>query len=85
MGKYNNNFDDLSNEMTNMINSHKTVKGFLFNNEFHPGMRGTISPLNQQPEKISEKLLCQRLDEFIKHSKKLKKTKPRKKYVKYSK
>jgi len=85
MGNFNNTLNGLSKEMTDMINKHDTVKGILFTNEFHPGMRGAISPLHQQPEKISEKLLCQRLDAFITHAKKLKKTKSQKKDVKYSK
>jgi len=85
MGNFNNAIDVISQEMTDLINKHDTVSRILFNNEFQSGVRGAISPLQQQPEKISERLLCQRLDVFITHAKKLKKTKSREKNVKYSK
>jgi len=83
--EFNNNLDVISKQMTELINKQDPVKNVLFNNEFHPRVRGAISPLNQQPEKISEKLLCQRLDALISHAKKLKETKSQKKDVKYSK
>lgn len=85
MGNSNNAFDFISQEMTDLIIKHDTVSRILFKNEFHSGVRAAIPPFHQQPEKISERLLCQRLDEFIKHAKKFKKTKPQKKDVKYSK
>ena len=85
LGKVNNPTDVISKEMTDLINKHDIIKDILFNNDYHSGLRGAISPFHQQPEKISERLLCQRLDAFITHAKKLKKTRCRKKDVKYSK
>ena len=84
-GDDNNQIAGTLNGLINMLSQHEAIKNLLFKIEVKNVVRSAVSPLHQQPEKIAENLLCQRLDAFVIQAKKLEKARLKEKNVNYSK